>query len=83
MIRGKENLIEWVKSTPNVKQIQIRTSPGADAFQFQSEEGENKKDDGRSAIPNPRIFGAGKILHRDVRRKLPEKLVSGLLRAGR
>ena len=43
MIRGKENLIEWVKSTPNVKQIQIRTSPGADAFQFQSEEGENKK----------------------------------------
>ena len=24
MIRGKENLIEWVKSTPNVKQIQIR-----------------------------------------------------------
>lgn len=28
MIRGKENLIEWVKSTPNVKQIQIRTSPG-------------------------------------------------------
>ena len=43
MIRGKENLIEWVKSTPNVKQIQIRTSPGADAFQFQSEEGENIK----------------------------------------
>ena len=43
MIRGKENLIEWVKSTPNVKQIQIRTSPGADAFQYQSEEGENKK----------------------------------------
>lgn len=43
MIRGKENLIEWVKSTPGIKQVQIRTAPSADAFLFQSEEGENKK----------------------------------------
>ena len=43
MIRGKENLIEWVKSTPGIKQVQIRTAPSADAFLFQSEEGENKR----------------------------------------
>ena len=35
--------MEWVKSTPGIKQVQVRTAPGADAFQFQSEEGENKK----------------------------------------
>lgn len=43
MIRGKENVMEWVISTPGIKQVQVRTAPGADAFQFQSEEGENKK----------------------------------------
>ena len=43
MIRGKENVMEWVRSTPGIKQVQVRTAPGADAFQFQSEEGENKK----------------------------------------
>ena len=43
MIRGKDNVMEWVKSTPGIKQVQVRTAPGADAFQFQSEEGENKK----------------------------------------
>ena len=43
MIRGKDNVMEWVKSTPGIKQVQVRTAPGADAFLFQSEEGENKK----------------------------------------
>lgn len=43
MIRGKENIMEWVRSTPGIKQVQVRTAPGADAFQFQSDEGENKK----------------------------------------
>lgn len=43
MIRGKENVMEWVRSTPGIKQVQVRTAPGADAFQFQSDEGENKK----------------------------------------
>lgn len=43
MIRGKDNVMEWVKSTPGIKQVQVRTAPGADAFQFQSDEGENKK----------------------------------------
>lgn len=43
MIRGKENIMEWVRSTPSIKQVQVRTAPGADAFQFQSDEGENKK----------------------------------------
>lgn len=43
MIRGKDNVMEWVKSTPGIKQVQVRTVPGADAFLFQSDEGENKK----------------------------------------
>lgn len=43
MIRGKDNVMEWVKSTPGIKQVQVRTAPGADAFLFQSDEGENKK----------------------------------------
>lgn len=43
MIRGKDIVMEWVRSTPGIKQVQVRTAPGADAFLFQSEEGENKK----------------------------------------
>lgn len=43
MIRGKDNVMEWVRSTPGIKQVQVRTAPGADAFLFQSDEGENKK----------------------------------------
>lgn len=43
MIRGKDTVMEWVKSTPGIKQVQVRTAPGADAFLFQSDEGENKK----------------------------------------
>ncbi len=43
MIRGKENIIKWVSSAPKVSQVQVRVSPGTDAFLFQTEEGENPK----------------------------------------